>query len=315
MDNKTIGSKIAKARRERDFSQAQLAQQLFISPQAVGKWERGESVPDIITINRLAEILDVDLNYFSEGHLRVMNDIANKLTDENNEHAELAIEDTQNPVAAPGTRQQLSNFSGSNFANGDLSHVNAHKLKFYGSALTDANFAGADLTGSSFSGSDIRQTNFDETNLTDCTFSASDLTGSSFNKTILIGTLFKTSGLTEAKFANVEFSNVKIAETDLRQTIFENCVFNGVNFKHCNLESVHLDGQTFIGVKFDKTMLKGATFNGATLKNVSFRPNYALTNKYHRAIQTICFDGAMIDKLTYAELKSFGANLSNATTL
>ena len=61
-----IGSKIAKARKKINISQAQLAERLFISPQAVGKWERGESMPDITTFNRLAEILGVDLNYFSE---------------------------------------------------------------------------------------------------------------------------------------------------------------------------------------------------------------------------------------------------------
>ena len=61
-----IGNKITQARKLKNLSQAQLAEQLFISPQAVGKWERGESMPDIITLNRLAEILDVDLNYFSE---------------------------------------------------------------------------------------------------------------------------------------------------------------------------------------------------------------------------------------------------------
>ncbi|MBK6964789.1 MAG: helix-turn-helix transcriptional regulator [Bacteroidales bacterium] len=37
-----------------NVSQAQLAGHLFISPQAIGKWERGESMPDIITLNRLA---------------------------------------------------------------------------------------------------------------------------------------------------------------------------------------------------------------------------------------------------------------------
>ena len=66
MENKIIGSKIAEARKRKNISQAQLAQHLFISAQAVGKWERGESFPDIITFNRLAEILGVDLNYFSE---------------------------------------------------------------------------------------------------------------------------------------------------------------------------------------------------------------------------------------------------------
>ena len=61
-----IGNKIAEARKKINISQAQLAERLFISSQAVGKWERGESMPDIITFNRLAEILGVDLNYFSE---------------------------------------------------------------------------------------------------------------------------------------------------------------------------------------------------------------------------------------------------------
>jgi len=62
-----IGNKIVEARKKINISQAQLAQRLFISSQAVGKWERRESMPDIITFNRLSEILGVDLNYFSEG--------------------------------------------------------------------------------------------------------------------------------------------------------------------------------------------------------------------------------------------------------
>ena len=66
LNTKMIGNKITEARKKVNISQAQLAQRLFISSQAVGKWERGESMPDIITFNRLAEILGVDLNYFSE---------------------------------------------------------------------------------------------------------------------------------------------------------------------------------------------------------------------------------------------------------
>ena len=66
LNTKIIGNKIAEARKKINISQAQLAVRLFISSQAVGKWERGESMPDIITFNRLAEILEVDLNYFSE---------------------------------------------------------------------------------------------------------------------------------------------------------------------------------------------------------------------------------------------------------
>ncbi len=66
LNTPTVGNKIAAARKKINISQAGLAQQLFISAQAVGKWERGESMPDIMTLNRLAELLGVDLNYFSE---------------------------------------------------------------------------------------------------------------------------------------------------------------------------------------------------------------------------------------------------------
>jgi transcriptional regulator with XRE-family HTH domain len=63
-----IGNKIVEARRKLNISQAQLADKLFFSAQAVGKWERGESMPDITTLIRLAEILGVDLNYFSKSN-------------------------------------------------------------------------------------------------------------------------------------------------------------------------------------------------------------------------------------------------------
>ncbi len=57
MEMKIIGSKIAEARKKIGISQAELAEQLFISPQAVGKWERGESIPDLITLTIFQKIL------------------------------------------------------------------------------------------------------------------------------------------------------------------------------------------------------------------------------------------------------------------
>ena len=310
METKMIGSKIAKARNEKNMSQAQLAQLLFISPQAVGKWERGESLPDIITINRLAEILGVDLNYFSENFQSGDNEMASKVTIDSNGD----IDQTAHKIANPSSeRQLLTNFSGGDLSESDFAGVTAHKRKFNGSALRGSDFAGADLTGSSFTGSDVREANFDETNLTDCTLSANDLTDAIFHKTILVRTVFSASGLTGAKFTDAELTDVKLTKTDLRKTVFENCVFNGVDFKYSDMRGLCLDGQTFIGVKFDKAALNEATFNGSTLRNVSFRPTYALTNKYYRTIKTICFDGAMMDKLTYAELKGMGADLSKVT--
>jgi len=314
MDIKMIGNKIAKARKDKNMSQAQLSGLLFISPQAVGKWERGEAIPDIVTINKLAEILGVDLNYFSENFSSANDGTGIKVTvDHNDGHIEQTVQEAANLSTPIEERQLLTNFSGSDLSKSDFAGVTAHQRKFYGSALRGSDFAGADLTGSSFTGSDIREANFDGTNLTDCTFSANDLAEASFHKTILIRTIFSVSSLAGVKFTNAGLTDVKLTKTDLRKTVFENCTFKNVDFKYSDMRGVCFDGQTFIGVKFDKTALNEATFNGSTLRNVSFRPTYALTNRYHRTIKTICFDGAMMDKLTYAELKGLGADLSKVT--
>ena len=322
-----IGKKIAKARKKINISQAQLAQRLFISSQAVGKWERGESMPDIITFNRLAEILGVDLNYFSEGREPVTNEM---------ESAEYLDRKLDDQLSRSHEQEVFTNFSGSNLSASDFAGVIAHKGKFEGSALSrsdfsgadltgcsykgsdvrGSNFAGADLTGSSFKASDVREANFDGANLTDCKFYALNLADASFNKTILVSTEFSTVGLAGAKFIDVKLTDVKLIVSDLRKTFFERCIFNGVDFKHSDLRGLCLDGQTFIGVKFDGTALNEVTFKKATLKNVSFRSPYALTNKYYRALKTICFDGAEMDKLTYAVLRGLGeVDLSKVTVI
>ncbi len=212
-------------------------------------------------------------------------------------------------------RKLLINFSASNLPKSDFAGVTAHKGKFEASMLRGSDFSGADLTGSSFKASDVREANFDGANLTDCNFYALDLTDASFKKAILVRTEFSTSDLTGAKFTDAKLTDVKVTMTDLRKTVFEHCTFNGVDFKYSDLRGLRLDGLTFIGVKFDRSTLNEATFKGSTLKNVSFSPAFALTNKYYRALKTINFDGARMDKLTFAALNSLGVDLSKVTII
>ena len=212
-------------------------------------------------------------------------------------------------------RQVLTNFSASNLPKTDFADVKVHIGKFEASMLRGSDFSGADLTGSSFKASDVREANFDRANLTDCIFTTLDLAESSFNKSILVRTEFSKSGMTNVKFTDVKLIDVKLTMIDLRETIFVNCIFNGVDFKYSDLRGLCLDGQTFIGVKFDKSTLNGVRFKGATLKNVSFTPAFALTNKYYRALKTISFDGAFMDKLTYAALKGLEVDLSKVNVI
>jgi len=211
-------------------------------------------------------------------------------------------------------RQLLINFSASDLTKSDFAGVTAHNGKFEASALRGSDFSGADLTGSSFRASDVREANFDGANLTDCSFYSVELAGASFHRSILVRTNFSTSGLKGAEFIDVNLTDVNLIMCDLSQTIFERCIFIGVDFK-TDLTGVCLDGQTFIGVKFGEAVLKEVTFRGATLKNVSFTPPWSLTRKYYRAIKTVCFDGAIMDKLTYAGLRGLGADLSKVTVI
>lgn len=309
MDTKIIGSKIAKARKAINISQAQLAQHLFISPQAVGKWERGESMPDITTLNRLAEIMGVDLNYFSESMQSAANEIS---------QVESQVKQSVQEVSNPSHRQERQmqiDLIAVNLQESDFTGVTLHKGKFKASPLRGANFAGADLTGSSFEVIDAHEANFDGANLTDCSFSVTDLTDASFRKSILVRTSLSMSGQ-GAKFTEVNLTDITLTKTDLRKTIFENCVFNGVDFNYCDLRGVCFEGQTFSGARFNKSALNDVSFAGATLRNVSFTLPFSVTNKSYLALKTMCFDGTTMDKLTYAALKGLRVvDLSKVTVI
>ena len=58
-DKKTFGWFIKQKRMEKNYSQKDLAEQLFVTEGAVSKWERGVSYPDITLISDICRVLDV----------------------------------------------------------------------------------------------------------------------------------------------------------------------------------------------------------------------------------------------------------------
>lgn len=62
-EGKTFADVIVELRKEKGFTQQDLANRLHITDKAVSKWERGLSYPDITSISTLANILDVDSSY------------------------------------------------------------------------------------------------------------------------------------------------------------------------------------------------------------------------------------------------------------
>ena len=57
-----LGSNIAAHRKRFGLTQAALAEKLNFSDKAVSKLERGESIPDVVTLARLAELFDVPMD-------------------------------------------------------------------------------------------------------------------------------------------------------------------------------------------------------------------------------------------------------------
>jgi len=58
-DKKTFGSFIKIKRTEKNYSQKDLAELLFVTEGAVSKWERGVSYPDITLISEICRVLDI----------------------------------------------------------------------------------------------------------------------------------------------------------------------------------------------------------------------------------------------------------------
>ena len=57
-----IGKNIASYRKCAGLTQAGLAEKLNYSDKAVSKWERGESIPDVITLMQLADLFEITVN-------------------------------------------------------------------------------------------------------------------------------------------------------------------------------------------------------------------------------------------------------------
>lgn len=85
MNQTEIGQFIAKCRREKNLTQAQLAEKLNITDRAVSKWETGKSMPDSAIMPELCEILGITVNeLFSGEKVNMENaEIYQKKADEN----------------------------------------------------------------------------------------------------------------------------------------------------------------------------------------------------------------------------------------
>jgi len=336
METKMIGSKIAEARKKINLSQAELAQRLFISPQAVGKWERGESFPDIITFIRLAEILGVDLNYFSENFQSVVNESNASLSMQSAEsdNYRMSSEKQDLPEGKVGNKLRWD-MSRGNWADADFSGLknlqekfsssNMQRCKFVDSELSGLLLKSNNIDGCDFSGSDIssshiqnsnllnnqfkdcslKETEFSRSNISGCDFSGAKFTGTEFSESYIYGCDFKDADFTGVVIKSGGFTGVAAKSLNIGKNTITNAVWNRTSFINAQIADIVFTGT-----------LEDCSFENCVFTRVTFR-NSMLINTFFKcpSLKKIKFIDCQTDRMTYEFLKNGKADLNGITLL
>ncbi|MGE0567618.1 MAG: pentapeptide repeat-containing protein [Bacteroidia bacterium] len=299
LNSKSIGSKITVARKKMSLSQAELAQKVSISPQAVGKWERGESMPDISTLNRLAEILKVDLNYFSD-------------TFQVNE-MEATVQETFNKetVGAPTPKSGKSfdwnwDMSQGNWVDADFSGLKNLKEKFSSSNMKNCKFMNSDLSGLILGKNNIEICDFSGSDIRDSKIQFSNLANNQFNKCSFIDAEIFKSNIEKCDFSEADFSGAEIQESNLENAILNEVVWKYTKFYKSSISNVVFTG-TIEDCHFEHCSFYGVKFQDATILNTFF--------KYNDRFKKVQFINCKVDKITFAFLKNNQANLTGVSVV
>lgn len=78
MDQVKIGKFIAQRRKEKNMTQAELAEKLNITDRAVSKWENGKGMPDSSIMLDLCSVIDISVNELLSGEMIEMKEYNNK---------------------------------------------------------------------------------------------------------------------------------------------------------------------------------------------------------------------------------------------
>lgn len=296
LNTKSIGNKIAESRKKMNYSQSELVQKISISPQAVGKWESGESMPDLLTLVRLSEIFGVDLNYFTES----------QKSEESKNPQILLQQNSQNQVFTklkkPGLSWNMSSsswvdsdFSGLSNINNQLSSSNIKNCKFIGSNLADLTLKSNQIVHSNFSNSDLRN----------CNIHSSYLFNNQYVNCSLIDACFKESEINKCDFTNANFSGIEFKSIELT-----NCIFNQVIWNLSAFESSHLSNMEF------NSNLESCSFENCSFSKVIFN-KVSLTNTFFKGkkLKGIQFIDCFADRLTYEFLKNAKVDLNGLTLM
>lgn len=78
-----IAKNIKKFREQKNISQSELAEKLNVTRQAVSNWETGKTQPDINTLHKIADMLEISIDELIYGNKRTYNIVHNHIHNTN----------------------------------------------------------------------------------------------------------------------------------------------------------------------------------------------------------------------------------------
>ncbi len=301
LNTKMIGNKIAEARKRINISQSQLAQGLFISSQAVGKWERGESMPDIITFNRMAEILGVDLNYFSENFEPGLIESSNHL----NTPADSLVKQSVERPSAKKTNKLSWDMSRGNWVGADFSGLKNLHEKFSSSNMQHCKFIGSDMSGLILENNNVDRCDFSGSNFSSSQIQNSYLGSNQFQDCLMNETEFSKSFISGCDFTGADFTGVVIKSGGIQKNTISDAVWNRTTFFDTAIADMIFTG-SLEDCSFENCAFTRVTFQNATLINTFFK---------NKSLKRIRFIDCQADRMTYEFLKNGKADLNGISLL
>lgn len=133
MNKEKMAEFLVQLRKERNLLQQDVAELFAVTPQAVCKWEKGESVPDIEILQKLSEFYEVSLEEILEGERKSDIELNKKKEESKIKHTPIIISSiflilflfacVLEYVELPSTRYRFSLFGIILLANANLTYI------------------------------------------------------------------------------------------------------------------------------------------------------------------------------------------------
>ncbi|MFP3153977.1 pentapeptide repeat-containing protein [Lachnospiraceae bacterium ZAX-1] len=295
-----IGKKITVARKLKNLSQAQLAEQLSVSAQAVGKWERGESMPDIITFYHVAKILGTDLNYFIEENTDISKTEWPLPPATFDEAFDEPLDDKKQNSKKSGW-----DMSGGNWMDADFSGLHGLAERFNGSNILKCQFIESEMSQLVLKGNNISGSDFSRSDLSHCQFIGSNLIHNTFIGCNLSGSKFSRSNVNDCNFSGADLTDIHSKWGTLKNADLTGAILNRANFELGSLSNITFHGEltecSFVNCDFTKVIFDGTTFHNCFFKNAK--------------LKRVTFVNCLADRLTYSFMKACKADLAGVAIL